>query len=1421
MAALNRRDIEMIFRADTDKATRPIVELGKATKATRGQLESLIDKAQEGEVSMEGLADATRDLKKVQDELGTARSLLTSLNSQVAAVDKAQKKYDDLTARVEAAKAAIAGAEKPTKAMATELNRAEKAQTAAAEALGRVKENAQGVRDQVESILGPIDNLGEGFKEIANISKDVARQLGVAGEASTVFQSRIAKAAATADDMRKFQDLASKSPISPAAIEVISQYEDRVQRLKDAERDLASQQRVAASEEAAAKAKQRADLDDLIAGNKALEAEIAKAAQESARIEAVNGYRKIADDARAAIADVSRFGVAEDEAAANSTRLARAIEEILSPSTAANRTLEGLESRVADAAKVLDGGKKSLAEYNVAMNELISAAAGTGRLAQSIDAFRTQSAAVDAAKAKFEDAQKEATALADALGEAEEPTDEMAKALRRAQSAVESAGLEMQREQKRLKDLQRALDAAGVDVNDLAKAEERLTEVARETAAAQEEISDATGGAANPFGLTAQEATNLGYQINDIFTQLASGQSIFTTLAQQGPQIWQIEGVKAYLASLGPLIPVLLVVAAALATVAVGVSRVNAEAQELKQAQAYIATVGEAGSLSAKQIAEASIQMQDLGVKAEDARKALAEFNEGGLDPSYLASFTEAAQNASKVTGVEFTDAFSTLTGAMNGGYEEVEKLLDQFPVLTDAERVQIKAMFDSGRESEARRIVFEKFFDKMQDGAAILDGPFSNALKNVKINFNIMAENIAKSNIFKKLVFDIDEAKDALVGFNYLLLRARGLSAEEAGKAAVLNGGRAPVARPRGGKGPGSSRGQAGATSVEGQQAIEDAKAELDLVKGVSKEKRTQARLAKAERDARRSAPSGATDEERNTLAMLARQKTQRTIDEENRKEGEAAAKRSKAARDKAAREAQTLANKIAAEAEQLQSALDAMGAKVAKVSAGTLQEQLAGAAEAINKEYDKVFRRVDAFAKLTKGKGTIGGMSIENYRESVKANQAILAGQAQLKVYEDNINDTLAERKTLLADIEERAARGDISGAEAIRQTAEVTSRYEPIINNLTNAAVEFAKSIGGAAPSAELKAFIAKMQSVNAANNGNANNQAARRSAETNVGRDEARLNKIISQRNDLVASYNTLQELGLISAARAREMSAAAYEASKQEIAQASAQLRATLDAARMAMDPAAYDALIAKLQAIDAQAQYLDPRFAQLRTGIENIVSQNAMNGINEIAKGFGEAIAGTRSWSSALKNAGKALLNFLAQTLQMIAQLVIQAFILSAVDKATGGILSGILAVYKVMGGGPGAGGGGGLVPLKHNGGEIGSYANGQQSTTRVAFNPAMLSSLPRYHTGTPSVGLKSNESMAVLEKGERVVTEEQQRLEAAAQARQGGGGAGLRQVLAFGDDEVAAAMAGGAGERTTLTHLRRNAPLLKQLVNE
>jgi len=1416
--SLSRRDIEMIFRAETDKATRPIADLGKAVKQARGELEGLVNSTEKTEASFEKLGDTTRELKAAQDELGTARSLLTQLNAQERALDKAQEKADAAAKKFADLKEQVAGAEAPSKRLVNSMEAAGRASAGAAEKLYQVRKEAAETREQIEGIIGPVANVNDAFRSIANTSQEIARGLAVAGAAADDYRTSIAAAAAQKLDDSKFADLAGKSTLLQEQINYIGQFENRVELLREAEQAQASAQREAASADVLAKARQKAALAELYAGNVALESEINAVAAAAAKVDQVNAFRKIAADANASLADVTRFGVAEDEVAAGAQRLGDSLSRILAPSAAVNRSLDSIEASITQASASIEGGRKSAAELAVAYNELQSAAAGINAVAGKVDGYRQQQAALDAATAKFEAARTEALALAAALDQPGENADEIAGKLRRAEAAVEAAGNAMQAEATKAAALSTALKKAGVDVNDLAQAEKRLTAAARETAAAQTEVTSKQGGKGGLFGLTPADATNLSYQINDIFTQLASGQSIFITLAQQGPQIFQIGGVQKYAAALKALLLPLGAVAAGVGVVVGAVvllDQATKDSAGLNTAKGYVASLGEQGTLTAQQIGGTIDKLTELGVKAEDARAIVAGLNENGFDPTRLGAYTDAVKNAAEVTGTDMKSASDDLTAALTQGYDAVAKLNETYPVLTDAELAQIQAMYDSGKADEARQLIFDKFTSKYQDAADKMNGPWSGAWNNLKAAAASFGTYLS-TTFSGYLQTTKQEINDLAVGVNYLLLRFRGVDAQAAGIAAVQNKGNIPQFRGNQKRGAPVTR---PTSTAEGAKAADDAEREA---KAKGKTAKAEDRIANARIKARREAQNkgyGSADEAR--LVAIAVGEEQEKIDAENKRKSDTAARKAKTARDKAAREAETLANKINSQEEQLQSALDAMGAKVAKVAAGSLQEQLTAATDAVNKEYDKLYRKLADFSKLTGGKGMIGNQTIAQYRDTLDANKEILSNQAKLKVYEDNVNDVLAQRKQLLADIEDKAQRGEISGSEAITQTEQVAAKFEPLIADITQAAVDFATKIGGTKPSAELQAFISKMQSVQGRSTGDAQADVTK-AAQSNLGRQENALNQILSERNDLVEQYNTLNELGLITNDEARKRSAAAYTASAEAINKQIALTQATLETARAAAagNPALllqYDALAAKLEVIKGQVQGVNPEFARMKEGIQSIIAQNVVDGITRVTDAFGGAIAGTESWGDALKEAGLALLDFIAQTIKTVATLIIQALILKAVDQATGGFVSGLLAFFKFSNSITGADSTG----MKHNGGTIGSYSGGQQRSTRYSISPAAVANAPRYHEGTPAVGLRSDEQVAVLQNGEKVMTERQQQLDAQAKARQGGNGRGLRQVLAFGDDQVAAAMAGPAGEDVTVTHLRRNVPLLKTLLQE
>jgi hypothetical protein len=90
-----------------------------------------------------------------------------------------------------------------------------------------------------------------------------------------------------------------------------------------------------------------------------------------------------------------------------------------------------------------------------------------------------------------------------------------------------------------------------------------------------------------------------------------------------------------------------------------------------------------------------------------------------------------------------------------------------------------------------------------------------------------------------------------------------------------------------------------------------------------------------------------------------------------------------------------------------------------------------------------------------------------------------------------------------------------------------------------------------------------------------------------------------------------------------------------------------------------------------------------------------------------------------------------------------------------------------------------------------------------------------------RFHSGSASVpGLKSNEVPAVLEKGERVLTERQAAMtDAALAAGSRGGELAIRNVIVDDPNRIPDAIASAQGERALLTFIQKNKATVRQII--
>ncbi|MTI73353.1 MAG: hypothetical protein FH747_06785 [Stenotrophomonas sp.] len=124
-----------------------------------------------------------------------------------------------------------------------------------------------------------------------------------------------------------------------------------------------------------------------------------------------------------------------------------------------------------------------------------------------------------------------------------------------------------------------------------------------------------------------------------------------------------------------------------------------------------------------------------------------------------------------------------------------------------------------------------------------------------------------------------------------------------------------------------------------------------------------------------------------------------------------------------------------------------------------------------------------------------------------------------------------------------------------------------------------------------------------------------------------------------------------------------------------------------------------------------------------------------------------------------------------------------------------------------------GAWGGGAVGPVVREAIPVGSHHTGGiagRSTRRIRVSPLLFGHAPRYHSGGIA-GLKPDEVPAILQTGERVLSRRQTAMYDATLAAGASAGRVTTPIVAIGDDAVANALAGAAGENVVVTHVRNN----------
>jgi phage-related minor tail protein len=232
--------------------------------------------------------------------------------------------------------------------------------------------------------------------------------------------------------------------------------------------------------------------------------------------------------------------------------------------------------------------------------------------------------------------------------------------------------------------------------------------------------TEALTKAGRTAGLTANHYQQLGYQVNDVFTQLASGSGVFQTFAQQSGQIYQVlgdskGGVGGALKEiggrlLGLVTPARLVfggIAAAAVAAAVAYSDFIEQQKALTSA---LAGVGRGAGATVDQInAIAQAAGAASGISTTAATEiATALVRTGKISKDSIGGITELVRDYATTVGTDVAGATEILAKAFADPAKGAAELDAQLNFLDGRTLAYIRTLQASGQATQARAVLEE-----------------------------------------------------------------------------------------------------------------------------------------------------------------------------------------------------------------------------------------------------------------------------------------------------------------------------------------------------------------------------------------------------------------------------------------------------------------------------------------------------------------------------------------------------------------------------------------------------------------------------------------------------------------------------------------------------------------------------------------
>lgn len=862
-----------------------------------------------------------------------------------------------------------------------------------------------------------------------------------------------------------------------------------------------------------------------------------------------------------------------------------------------------------------------------------------------------------------------------------------------------------------------------------------------------------------------QQRVQLGYQLNDVFVQLASGQGVIRTAVQQGPQITQLYGGIGNALRAIPLAATAYVAAIAVVVgiTAAAISQLSEFNARNRQSEITLQATGRAAQVSATDI-ERLVQAEARrpGASRGDTQQAALQLlSNNAITGQAVQQTLSLARDLARVSGTDLPTAAAALSQGLDGTLAGARKLDAAFNVLTPAELEQIQRFEQMGQKAQAVGVVLTA----LERNVAGLNekgvGPLEKSTTILRSSWDLFLDGLSKSALVNVMAGALQNLAMPLV------IAAKALE--------VIN-----QYTPGGGAG--------NVTAGPTVQEIESARAALAAEQQTLKA--LQSKFAQSTTDTQRSlANRELTASEARVRALQANvtELESKAVGVSQKAEQDVL-KGQTTATNNLVKDAIAAADRFDTIVGQRQKLLADRAQQQIVIDSGTATPtQLAKASEIITRidgqlrglrsPAEELQRRLDLGETLAKIPAHLRPATeafLETKRQALEMGKSVgeaeaLAAQARANVLSESSTATQQQIQLLSAEAEAALRVADaygVSRARALQLAAEQKAAAAEQQGSIApGTAGEFAQrtleenAASSIAASAEKNAaYEREVRALERLVAAEGRSSAAARETE--------RANKVATYAEDLRAQAAATNNATIIAAA---EKQIATYDRLSKAAMQADIGREA--NALNRQYDPGiAYDQEIAKLAELQATGLLT-------RRTIEDYTQQSELRRLEASRSATDGMIAGLRRYADEATNAGQAAAQGMSTGLRTIedtlvqvattgqfsfsnmvnsmiadlARLAIRQAITGPLAKAIGSIPWGTI----FGGGGVGDGVGTGTGVTYHTGGIV-----GRDGAPRSGISPDVWDNAPRYHKG----GLVAGERAIIAQDDEEVLTRDNPR---------------------------------------------------------